>query len=234
MLESIAFIPDGNRRWAKERNLSPIRGHMEGFENIKRFCEWSRDSGVKALTAFGFSTENWNRPKGEVKYLMKLLEKGFSDELAKYKKKDKKTMFFMEEVRIKVIGQKEKLSSKLQKVIARVEEMTSNNDGFVLNLAVSYSGRWDILQVVQRMLKDNISPNKLNEALFNDYLSTASLPDPDLIIRTGKVKRLSNFLLWQAAYSELYFSDKYWPEFNKTDFRAALDEYSRRQRRFGR
>ena len=230
----IVLLPDGNRRWAEEKNLPTIEGHLAGYQNIKRFCNWCQEKEIKVLTAFGFSSENCKRPKEEIKYLMTLLEKGFTEEAEKCSSGKNRNSIFNKKVRIRVIGQKEKLPLSLRKRIKRVEDLTKNNKDYILNLAVSYGGRWDILQAVQNIVKKKIPPQKINEKLFNSFLSTADLPFPDLIIRTSGVKRLSNFLLWQSAYSELYFSDKYWPDFNKRDFNRALGEYARRQKRFGK
>jgi len=226
----IVLFPDGNRRWARKRGLLTLKGHYKGYQNLINFCEWSKNKGVKVLTAFGFSTENWNRSKKEVKYLMKLFEQGLSEYLKKYQGNEK---YKREGVRVKIIGQKDKLPKSLQEVIKKVEAATANNKKLQLNLAVSYGGRWDILQAVQEIIKKKIPAKKITEGLFESFLSTAGLPNPDLIIRAGGEKRLSNFVLWQAAYSELYFSKKLWPDFTEKDLDEALKEYARRQRRFG-
>jgi len=230
----IVLLPDGNRRWAAKKGLPSIDGHLEGFKNLRRFFLDCQKRGIRVLTAFGFSVENWKRPKEEVKYLLKLLEQGFLEEIEAYYKKREDSLLFSSKARLNIIGQKERLPQKLQNVIKKIEDLTKDNRGNVLNLAVSYSGRWDILQATREIVKDKLLPEKITEKLFNNYLSTEGLPLPDLIIRTGGERRLSNFLLWQAAYSELCFSDKYWPDFNKEDFNKILDEYSFRQRRFGR
>lgn len=221
----IVLFPDGNRRWAKQRNIPTLKGHKEGYENLIRFCHWCKNRGVKVLTAFGFSTENWSRPKKEVDYLMRLFKMGLSSSLKKFQK---------EGVRVKIIGQKERLPKTLQKTIEKIERETKNNKKLHLNLAVSYGGKWDILQAIQRIVKDGIAAEKIDEKLFESYLSTAGLPNPDLIIRAGGEMRLSNFVLWQAAYSELYFSSKLWPDFSEEDLDDAFLEYRRRQRRFGK
>ncbi len=226
----IVLFPDGNRRWARKRGLLTPKGHYKGYQNLIDFCEWCKNKGVKVLTAFGFSTENWNRSKKEVKYLMKLFEEGLSEYLKKYQGNEK---YKREGVRVKIIGQKDKLPKSLQKVIKKVEAATANNKKLQLNLAVSYGGRWDILRAVQEIIKKKIPAEKITGGLFESFLSTAGLPNPDLIIRAGGEKRLSNFVLWQAAYSELYFSKKLWPDFTEKDLDEALREYARRQRRFG-
>jgi len=222
----IVLFPDGNRRWAKNRGLPALKGHWEGYKNLMKFCYWCKDRGVKTLTAFGFSTENWKRSKKEVNYLMRLFEKGLINK-KNFKKAEK------EKVRIRIIGQKERLPKSLQKMIEKVENLTKNNKEFQLNLAVSYGGKWDILQAVQKIIKEKIPAEKIDKNLFSKFLSTADLPDPDLVIRAGGEKRLSNFLLWQTAYSELYFSKKLWPDFTEKDLDDALLDYAQRQRRFG-
>ena len=226
----IVLFPDGNRRWAKQRGLPPVEGHKEGYKNLLRFCDWCKNKDVKVLTAFGFSTENWNRSKEEVDYLMKLFEKGLSEYFKKHKN-DKPGE--RGSVRVRIIGQKERLPESLQKTIAEVEKFTENNKDLQLNLAVSYGGKWDILQAIQKIVKDDVPAEKITEELFEKYLSTTVLPNPDLIIRVGGEMRLSNFVLWQAAYSELYFCKKFWPDFTEKDLDEALEEFSRRQRRFG-
>lgn len=221
----IVLFPDGNRRWAKKHGLSTSQGHYQGYQNLKRFCRWCKKRGVKILTAYGFSTENWGRPKREVNYLIKFFEKYLSKEMKK---------LHQEGVKIRIIGQREKLPKSLQKVINTAEKLTKNNKDYVLNLAISYGGKWDILQAVKKIVKKNIPLKKITEELIGEHLSTAGLAEPDLIIRAGGEKRLSNFLLWQAAYSELYFSKKLWPDFTERDLDLALDNYNRRQRRFGK
>lgn len=223
--EHIVLFPDGNRRWAKKRGLPTLIGHYKGYKNLINFCGWCKDRGIKTLTAFGFSTENWDRSKKEVDYLMKLFENGLSEYLKKYQKED---------IRMKIIGQKEKLPKSLQRMIKQVESVSANNKKFQLNLAVSYGGRWDILQAVQEIIKKKIPAKNITEDLFKGFLSTAGLSYPNLVIRAGGEKRLSNFILWQAAYSELYFSKKLWPAFTEKDLDEALAEYVCRQKRFGK
>jgi len=222
----IVLFPDGNRRWAREKGLSSLKGHERGQQKFKEFLVWCKKRGVKILTVFGFSSENWKRSKGEVDYLMDLFKRGLS-------KKEEIERFQEEGVKVKIIGQKEKLPKSLQKVIADVENLTKNNKKFQLNLAVSYGGRWDIVQAAKEIIKKKIPIKKISEELFENYLSTASLPSPDLVIRAGGERRFSNFLLWQAAYSELYFAKPLWPDFNEEDLDKALADYARRKRRFG-
>ncbi|MBI3631750.1 MAG: di-trans,poly-cis-decaprenylcistransferase [Candidatus Staskawiczbacteria bacterium] len=223
--QHIVLFPDGNRRWAKQKGIASLDGHMQGYKNLVDFSEWCKNRGVKALTAFGFSTENWSRSEEEVNYLMKLLEKCLVDNLEKYNQ---------DGVRVRIIGQKERLPESLQKVIKTTEESTVKNSSLNLNLAISYGGKWDILQAVKKIIEEKIPAEKIDEKLFENYLSTNGLPAPDLIIRAGGEMRLSNFVLWQAAYSELYFSPKLWPDFTEQDLDSALEEFNRRARRFGK
>jgi len=222
----IVLFPDGNRRWASKRGLPALQGHLAGRENFKRFLFHAQKRGVKILTVFGFSSENWKRSKEEVNFLMKLFEEGLSERGALGK-------LHKEGVKIKVIGQKEKLPKSLQKVIEKIENLTKNNKKFHLNLAVSYGGRWDVAQAVQRLIKEKIDSSKITEDLIANYLTTAGLTDPDLVIRAGGERRFSNFLLWQSAYAELYFSDKLWPDFSEADLDKALEDFAQRERRFG-
>ena len=224
----IVIFPDGNRRWAKEKGLDSLEGHNAGYKRLIELCKWSKDRGVKVITAFGFSTENWSRQEREVDYLMQLLEHGLRKEfLENSQLKDMG-------VRVKIIGQKERLPDPLQKAIEEVEESTKDNTNLYLNLGISYGGRWDIVQAVQQLIKKGVKAENVTEDMLGEYLSTAGLPEPDLVIRAGGEKRLSNFVLWQAAYAELYFSEKYWPDFGEEDLDLAFKEYARRQRRFGK
>ena len=223
----IVLFPDGNRRWAKEKGLPTLRGHDKGRENFEGFLTWCKERGVKVITVFGFSTENWHRSKTEVDYLMKLFEKYLSEKRGVQK-------FQQEGVRVRIIGQKERLPESLQKVIANIENLTKDNTNFYLNLAVSYGGQSDILQAVQKVVKEGISADHITEETIEQYLSTAGLPEPDLVIRAGGEQRFSNFLLWQSAYAELYFCNKYWPDFSEEDLDKALADYANRKRRFGK
>ena len=222
----IVLFPDGNRRWAREKGFaSTLEGHKKGYENLLDFSQWCKNRGVKVLTAFGFSTENWNRSKEEVDYLMKLLESCLVNNLEKYNK---------DGVKVRVIGQRERLPKSLQEAIVKVETATKNNTNLHLNLAISYGGKWDILNAVKNIIKEGIDPEKIDEKVFEDHLSTAGLPMPDFIIRAGGEMRMSNFVLWQGAYSELYFCKKYWPDFTEGDLDEALTEFDHRTRRFGK
>lgn len=223
--QHLVIFCDGNRRWAKQKGLNSLEGHKKGYETVVDLCSWCKDRGIKVLTAFGFSTENWNRSKEEVDYLMNLLETGLVNSFGKDKK---------DGVRVRIIGQKERLPQSLQRAIERVEDETKDNSNLFLNLAISYGGKWDILNAVKNIIKEGIEADKIDEKILEDHLSTAGLPMPDLIIRPGGEVRMSNFVLWQAAYSELYFCSKYWPDFNEQDLDTALAEYDRRARRFGK
>ena len=227
--EHIVLFPDGNRRWARGRGLPTLEGHKQGYKNFLKFSEWAKNKGVKVITVFGFSTENWNRSKEEVDYLMNLLETCILDNFEKHGKSEEK-----KKVKVKVIGQKERLPQSLQEAIKKVEDATANNSDLFLNLAISYGGRWDIVNAVKKIIAEGIPAEKIDEKLFENYLSTAELPAPDLVIRAGGEMRMSNFLLWQAAYAELYFSPKFWPDFSEQDLDLALAEFDRRSRRFGK
>ena len=223
----LALIIDGNRRWAKKRGLPVFEGHRRGLEKVKKIVEWCIEKGTKVLTLFAFSTENWSRPKREVNHLMRLL----GEALAKKNLKEAHN----KGVNIQVIGQRNRLPKFLQKIIEKAENLTKNNKEGVLNIALSYGGRAEIVDAIRKMMKGNPKPPKrINEKLVEKYLWTANLPHPDLIIRTAGEHRLSNFLLWQAAYSELYFSKKYWPDFTEKDLDKAFKTYANRQRRFGK
>ena len=218
----LGIILDGNRRWAKERGLSSFEGHKRGLEVVKNVIKWCKEKGIKILTLFVFSTENWKRTKTEVNFLMKLAKFAINDNLKELHKAG---------VKIRVIGQREKLPIFLKKAILKAEELTKNNEGMVLNFALSYGGRAEIIEAIKNIIEKKIAVEKINEDVVKENLWTS---DVDLIIRTGKEQRLSNFLLWQAAYSELYFSPKYWPDFTKEDLDKALTDYSNRQRRLGK
>jgi undecaprenyl diphosphate synthase len=218
----LGIILDGNRRWAKERGLPFFEGHRKGLETAKKIINYCKEKGVKTLTLFVFSTENWKRPKREVNFLMSLAKKAFTNDFEEYKDKG---------VKIKVIGQREKLSKDLQKAITKIETLTQKNKDMVLNLALSYGGRAEIVQAIKNIVRKKIPPEKINEITIQENLWTS---DVDLVIRTGKEQRISNFLLWQTAYSELYFCPKYWPDFTEKDLDKILSEYSNRQRRFGK
>jgi undecaprenyl diphosphate synthase len=218
----LGVILDGNRRWAKANNLPALEGHKKGFEAVKSIVQAVKEKGIKTLTLFCFSTENWNRSKEEVDYLMDIFKKSLSDYFLEFGK---------ENVRIKIIGQKNLFSKDIQSRMEEVERQTQDNNRMTLNLALSYGGRAEIVDAIKKIVKSGIDPDKITEATVKENLWTS---DVDLIIRTGGEQRLSGFLLWQAAYSEFLFVKKYWPEFSQSDLDAALDDYASRQRRFGK
>ena len=222
-LSHLGIILDGNRRWAEERGLPTFEGHRRGLEKAELLIKWCKKKGVKTLTLFVFSTENWNRSKIEVDYLMNLLEKAMGEKMVKEAKK--------EGIRIRAIGQRERLPKSLQKRIAEVEKLTEENKKITVNFAMSYGGRAEIVDVMKKIIKKRIPPEKITEQVIKENLSTS---DVDLIIRTGKEQRISNFLIWQAAYSELYFCPKYWPDFIEEDLDKAILDYQNRQRRVGK
>lgn len=227
--EHIGIIMDGNRRWAKERKLIPSLGHKEGADNLQRIAEACEEIGIKYLTVFAFSTENWKRSKEEVDYLMNL----FSSSMKTFSKRMKE-----KDYRIQLTGDITALSEELQKDIIKIEEQTKDNTGLTINFAINYGGRAEILnatRIIAQKYKDNsINLEDIDEEFFNTYLQTKKSPDPDLIIRTGGEKRLSGFLIWQSAYSEFYFTKVYWPDFNKDELKKAVIEYSNRKRNFGK
>ena len=216
---------DGNRRWARDRGLPTLEGHRRGYDKVKKVGKWCKERGVKVVTLWAFSTENWKRSKKEVDYLMNLFKFALSDR--EVNELDK------EGIRFQVIGQKERLSEKLQELIKKAEEKTKDNKEGILNLAISYGGRVDVLEAVKRIVEKGINSQNISEEIMNQNLWTAGLPDLDLIIRTSGELRTSGFLLWQAAYAELYFCKNHWPDFSEKDLDEALADYARRQRRFG-
>lgn len=222
----LGIIVDGNRRWARKKSLPLIEGHRQGLENLKRMGELCLKKGIKVLTIFAFSTENWQRPRREVNYLMKLLAEALN----------KKNILELHKkgLQIKVIGKRDKLSPSLKESIDKAEKLTKNNKKGLLNVALNYGGRAEIIEAVKNIIKKRVPFSKISERFFEKNLWTTNEPAPDLIIRTGGVKRISNFLIWQAAYSELYFSKKLWPDFTKKDLETALKDFQSRKRRFGR
>ena len=220
----VAIVPDGNGRWAEQRGLSRLEGHHMGAENLRIVSEYLNDYQIKYVTLYLFSTENWNRPEDEVDGLFRLSAKMI----------DKTTLRFHKRgIRLRHIGRFEELPEYLQKAINKAVELTENNTRMTLNLAFNYGGRGEILDAVQRIVAEAIPPESINEELFSSYLYTTDMPDVDMLIRTGDELRLSNFLLWQTAYSEYYFTEVLWPDFGKVDVDKALFAYSQRKRRFG-
>jgi undecaprenyl diphosphate synthase len=225
----VAIIMDGNGRWAKHRNLPRIAGHQAGVESVRDIVEACGQLGVKYLTLYAFSTENWKRPADEVSVLMRLLLKYLRDEVEELNESN---------VRLEAIGQLNALQKRVQKQLFASIDALRKNTGLVLNLALSYSGRSDLTRAVQMLAMDirrgKRSPEDIDEAAIRSCLSTAAMPDPDLLIRTSGEKRISNFLLWETAYSEIVFVDDYWPSFRRAHLYDAISEYQTRERRFGR
>jgi undecaprenyl diphosphate synthase len=224
----IAIIMDGNGRWAKRRGLPRVAGHREGVKSVRDVVEVCAQLGVKYLTLFAFSTENWRRPKEEIDTLMKLLIKTLRSETEKLHKNDIKLM---------AIGDIDSLPKEVRQELKEAMERTKNNKRMVLNLALSYSGRWEIIEAVKEIARDvkkgKVKIEEIDDKLFSNYLKTAGIPDPDLLIRTSGELRISNFLLWQIAYTELYITDCLWPDFRRKHLYEAIRDYQRRERRFG-
>ena len=224
----IAIIMDGNGRWATRQGLPRAMGHIQGYETVRTIVRACDDIGVKALTLYTFSTENWVRPKEEVDILMQLIEAATTNELPTFQENN---------VRVRVSGRLPELPDSLQKALAYVVEATAKNTGIVLNLAINYGGRAEILDAIQeiaRRAKDGaIKPEDITEGYFSDMLYTAGLPDPDLLIRTANEYRISNFLLWQIAYSEIYVTPTLWPDFAEADLIRAIADFQKRDRKFG-
>ncbi|HNY43303.1 MAG: isoprenyl transferase [Bacteroidota bacterium] len=225
----VAIIMDGNGRWAKARGKDRLSGHQAGANSVKTSLEVCGELGIKFLTVYAFSTENWNRPKTEVLGLMNLLVGTIDKELDEIKKK---------KVKVTVIGDMSRLDTLVQKKLKLAIEETKNNDLLNFIVALNYSGRWDIVNACKKLAQDCkeniIEPEKINENVFNSYLSTYNIPDPELLIRTSGEERISNFLLYQLAYSELYFTQTFWPDFSKEEFYKAILSYQNRERRFGK
>ena len=225
----VAVVMDGNGRWANKRHLPRAAGHKAGVNATRKIVENCAKKGIEALTIFAFSSENWNRPKAEVSSLMSLF---VSTITAEVKKLDKKN------VRVRFIGDRTRFSEKLQQSIEKSEQLTRDNTGLQLNIAANYGGRWDIVNACRRLaeaVKDGtVAVDDIDEEMFDSSISLSEVPAPDLFVRTGGEQRISNFLIWQLAYSELYFVDTLWPDFSDEDFEASLDWYAGRQRRFGK
>lgn len=220
----VAIIMDGNGRWALRRGLPRLAGHRAGTENLRRIITACVEFGVKYLTIYAFSTENWGRPQEEVQGLMRILEDVIDRELDELHR---------EGVQLRHIGRLERLDPKIQEKVLDAIELTKNNNRLVLNVAFNYGGRDEIICAIQRMIKDNIKSDEVNVELVNRYLFTAGVPDPDLIIRTSGELRVSNFLIWQTAYSEWYVTPTFWPDFDKEELRKALEVFGQRDRRYG-
>jgi len=225
----VAIIMDGNGRWAKQKGMARVLGHRNGVKAVRETIEAAREIGVKVLTLYAFSTENWNRPKKEVEILMSLLVSSLKDELKALLKNN---------IKLQAIGQIQNLPKKAQKELQEVIHLTQNNSAMVLNLALSYGSREEIVNTIRKISKKvvnkQLSIEEINENTINNHLYTFTLPDVDFLIRTSGEKRISNFLLWQIAYAELYFTDVLWPDFRKEDFFKAILNYQQRERRFGK
>ncbi|MFH1896918.1 MAG: isoprenyl transferase [Candidatus Desantisbacteria bacterium] len=226
--EHVAIIMDGNGRWAQSKGLPRIIGHREGIKSVKRITRAANDIGIKALTLYAFSTENWSRPETEITGLMTLLCKFLKIEVESLNKQN---------VQLRFMGRIHQLPELVQKELARSTEKTAMNSGLILNIALNYSGRADIVDAVSYLAADihagKIQANEINEAMFQRYLSTSDLPEVDLLIRTSGEMRISNFLLWEIAYTEIWLTPVYWPAFNQEHFYQALIDYQKRKRRFG-
>ena len=220
----VAFIMDGNGRWAEQRGLPRLEGHQAGVKNIRPIIEYLHKRGIEYLTIYAFSTENWNRPDDEVTGLLHLLEDVISKEARELHKN---------RVRIRHIGSTEGLSQKLRRSISRAVKLTGRNKGMTVGVAFNYGGRAEILDAVRHLMDDGVAPQDIDEVTFGSYLYTNDFPEVDMVIRTGGEIRTSNFLIWQAAYSEYYFTPVLWPDFREEDLEEALMAYSQRQRRFG-
>ncbi len=221
----VAIIMDGNGRWARSRGLPRAEGHRQGTENLREILRASVEFGIEVLTLYAFSTENWKRPRTEVRVLMDTLELVIDRELRELDEQG---------VQIRHIGELEGIPASLQRKIRKAVALTRHNRCMILNVALNYGGRDEIVRALRRIVADGIPPEAIDEALIDRYMYTSPLPDPDLIIRTSGEQRLSNFLVWQGSYSEYHFTPVYWPDFGREHLWAALDEYSRRTRRFGK
>lgn len=220
----IAIIMDGNGRWALSRGLPRLAGHRAGTENLRRLIEACVEFGIQYLTLYAFSTENWGRPVEEVRGLMRILEDVIDRELKE---------LHQEGVQLRHIGRLDRIKPSLKRKVLDAIELTRNNQRLTLNIAFNYGGRDEIVWAIRKIISDGVSPEGVTSELVSQYLFTAGVPDPDLIIRTSGELRGSNFLIWQGAYAEWYFTPVYWPDFGKEELRAALDEYSLRERRYG-
>lgn len=226
--QHVAIVMDGNGRWAERQHLPRVEGHRAGMDAVKAVIECCLRNKIYCLSLFAFSSENWSRPEIEVDFLMQLFLTALEQEIKSLHEQG---------VRVRFIGDRFRLSEKLRRQMQSAETLTQMNTTLILNLAVNYSGKWDILNAVNHIISDvihkGLCTEEINELTFNNYLSTHELPEPDLLIRTGKEQRISNFFLWQLAYTELYFSKAYWPDFTKEEFEDALKSYGLRERRFG-
>ena len=220
----VAIIMDGNARWARKHDLTVAQGHRAGYNNIERVTRWLGERGVDEVTLFAFSTENWHRPDEEVDALMELAAEAIEQGVMRLHENG---------VRLRHVGQGRRLPSEMVRRIADAERLTRNNETIGLNLAFDYGGREEIVNAIRGIVRDGVSHEEIDDALFERYLFTTGIPDPDMIIRTGGEFRISNFMIWQSAYSEFFSSPALWPEFGESEIDALFEAYSRRQRRFG-
>jgi len=223
--QHVAIIMDGNGRWALQRGLPRLAGHKAGTENLRRVIRSTVEFGVKYLTIYAFSTENWGRPAEEVQGLLGILQDVIDRELAELHK---------EGVQLRHIGRLERLSPNLQARVLKAIDLTKNNDRLVLNIAWNYGGRDEIVCAIQKIIKDGVAPENVTDELVGQYMFTAGVPDPDLVIRTSGELRVSNFLIWQTAYSEWYVTPTFWPDFGHEEYRRALEAFAQRDRRYGK
>ena len=225
----VAIVMDGNHRWAAQRRLPGAAGHRAGARNVKTVAQACADHGVRYLTLFAFSTENWDRPRREVRLLLDLMRRVLNDDIEEFNARG---------ARLRFIGDRDRFPADLQGLMARAERLTAANDGLCLSIAVNFGGRWDIVQAARRLAgaaRDGaLDPAAIDEARFASFLSLGDLPPPDLCIRTGGDRRISNFLLWDFAYTEFYFTPDYWPDFDAVCLARAFADYGTRQRRYGR
>lgn len=226
--QHVAIILDGNGRWAKSKGMPRNYGHTVGAKNVETVCQAADELGIRYLTLYAFSTENWNRPQSEVDALMRLLESYLKNCIRTAEKNH---------MRVRVIGDKTRLGAAFQEKIAKLEEASASNTGLNLTIAINYGSRDEMMRAMRRMLEDykagSITMDMVDEKLFSGYLDTKDIPDPDLLIRTSGEQRLSNYLLWQLAYSEFYFTDVPWPDFHKKELELAIEAYNKRDRRYG-
>lgn len=224
----VAIIMDGNNRWARRRGVSGPAGHRAGVEAVRGVLQACRDHGVRVLTLFAFSSENWGRPRHEVRALLALLSRYLRNELRQ---------LHTDNVRVRFLGERQRFSERLQRLMAHAEHLTLGNTGATMNIAVDYGGRWDITRaarhLAEQVARGDLRPDEINEARLGAAMCLGDIPDPDLCIRTGGDARISNFMLWQFAYSELYFTPVLWPDFGELEFARALADYAGRERRFG-
>lgn len=226
--EHVAIILDGNGRWAKKRFMPRNYGHAQGSKNVEKMCEVAWDLGIKYFTVYAFSTENWKRPQKEVNTLMKLLRDYLTDCIERTSKNN---------MRVRILGDKTGLSEDIRQAIDELEVVSAKNTGLNFSIALNYGSRDEMVRAMRKMSRDvaagNLAPEAITEKVFESYLDTAQIPDPDLMIRTSGEQRLSNFLLWQLAYTEFYFTDVLWPDFGRDDLVRAIEQYNSRERRFG-